>query len=92
MKIDNQKDLAKLLKLLRKEGVEAIKMGDLELHLGRLPSKEAKKSKSVFIAPEENIKVPQFNGIPATAPVDDIDTDGLSEEQLLMYSVTGEAQ
>jgi hypothetical protein len=35
--VQNLKDLEKLLKLLRKQGIQDFKMGDIELKLGDLP-------------------------------------------------------
>ncbi len=93
MKIDNLKDLSKLIALCRKSGIDAIKIDNIELHLGKLPLKASSRPKAVFQAkaPEEDIQVPQFNGMPITEPKDDVETDELTEEQLLFYSAQGEA-
>ncbi len=94
MEIKTQKDLENLIKMLRKQGVDIIKVDGIEMHLGKMPLKASNRSKAMsYIAPEESIKIPQYNGPQAQEePKDDIDTDDLSEEDLLFYSATGEAQ
>jgi CO dehydrogenase/acetyl-CoA synthase delta subunit len=93
VEIKSQKDLEKLIRMLRKQGVEAIKIDNIELHLGKMPLKASSRPKAMsYSAPEESIKVPQFNGITTTEASDSVETDELSEEELLFYSATGEAQ
>ena len=94
MEIKTQKDLEKLIRMLHKNGVESIKVDNIELHLGKMPLKASKSPVIMpYVAPEEDIKVPQFNGYtPNTEATDTIETDELSEEELLFYSATGEAQ
>ncbi len=92
MTINSLKELEKLIKLCRRSGTEAIKIDNIELHLGKLPLKASSRPKAInYTSPEENIKIPQFNG-PTVSVVDDIDTEGLSDEDLLFYSATGESQ
>lgn len=94
MEIKDLKGLSKLIALCRKAGVEAIKIDNIELHLGKMPLKASIRPKVMsYTASEENIKVPQFNGPQAQEEaVDDVETDELTDEQKLFYSATGEAQ
>jgi hypothetical protein len=91
MKIDSLKDLKKLLMLCRQQGVQSIKVGDTEFHLGSLPV--ASKSKSIkaivdeLVPSDANIKIPQYTPIVA----DTIETDELTDEQKLFYSVASDS-
>ena len=71
--ISDLKDLQKLLKICRSQGVTEIKLGEIEFKLGDLPSEE---SKSIY---EEEIKDPYEN-----FPQGD-----LTPEQLIFYSSGG---
>jgi hypothetical protein len=76
------KDLDKLIKLCKKQGISGIKVGNVEFNL------EPIKTSSIEpISPEASVKVPKFNG---SLEPDKIDTDQLTEEQLMYYSVKGE--
>lgn len=92
MIIKDQKDLEKLIRMLQKSGVESIKIGDIEIRPGRRPLKASNKPKVPrYTAPEESIKVPAYNGVQTESEASEIDTEGPSDEDLLMWSVTGEA-
>lgn len=78
--INNLKDLAKLISLCQKTGVETLKIGDLELKLGPIPIK-AKLSLS-----KRNEQPSSFDP-GAFLPMDDrIITDEMTEEQKLFGS------
>lgn len=56
MKIENQQELEKLIKLLRKTGVESLKMGELELRLSPdEPQSKYKQKQRSQILPELNL-------------------------------------
>lgn len=82
MKIDNTKQLEQVIKLCRKNGVDAMKIDNVEFHLGPVPYTAPKTKETVhYTAPTytpggvtEELKIP---------------TDGLTEEQLLFYSAQG---
>lgn len=95
MTITNLKQLQQLLKLARKEGVESMRIGGIEFHLGHLPSAPVKKTAkpdnfaNLNLPPEADLQMPQY-----TPPIvtDNIDTDELSDEQKLFWSATGDNQ
>lgn len=77
----NLKELEKLIKLCRKQGVESVRFDGIELHLGAAPmpkaiSHKAKARTTTAIPGAEAFSMP------------DIDTpDELTPEQLLNWSV-----
>lgn len=76
------KELEKLLKLCRKQGVESLRYNDIELHLGPMPTSPAKRQRKVTQQP--------IPGAEAFS-MPDIDTpDELTEEQMLMWSAGGQ--
>lgn len=83
--INNLKELKKFLQLCREQGVESIKFGDTEVHLGAMPYKAPKTSNTM---PYKATPVTTFapGGI-----TDDtsILTDELTPEQLLYWSSEG---
>lgn len=95
MKIENIKQLQQLLKLARKEGVESMRVDGIEFFLGHLPQPTAKKTAkpdnfaNLNLPPEADLQIPQY-----TPPSvhDQIDTDELSDEQILMWSAQGSQQ
>jgi hypothetical protein len=97
MKIDSLRDLKKLLQLCRQQGVQSIKLGEIEFHLGNLPTVRKSQTVNEEVFPEELIQVPQFTPVPANTVLptvaqtvqDQIETDELSEDQLLFYSAQG---
>ncbi len=85
MKVQNLKELQKVIQLCRKLGVEAIELDGIKMNLGPEPRKSFKAPKvDQEVFPEESIKVPAFTPMP-----DKIVTDELSEEQLMYYSSAG---
>lgn len=80
MEIKDLKTLKKFISLCRAQGVESIRAGGIELHLGPLPIKA------------KNIPKQLTTYIPGGVSEETkIVTDELSSEQLLMWSV-GESQ
>lgn len=56
MKIENQSDLEKLIKMLRKTGVASLKMGELELNLGaEVPESPYKKKRAASERPDREL-------------------------------------
>lgn len=84
MKIDSFRDLKKLVQLCQSLKVKSFTLGDMTLELYDMPDKP-KRVRQVNIDPgvlasnsvDENIQIPQM---------DRIDSDELTEEQLLYYS------
>lgn len=78
------KDLERLIKLCRKQGVQSIRFDGVELHLTELPQSIQRVNHKKFpdLAPQ--------GMAPGGITVDTkILTDELTEEQLLMWSVDG---
>lgn len=88
MKIENAKDLGKLIALCRKQGIKSIKIDGIELELGEEPVK-ASTARSVN-QPQAEDTIPSWTpgGI---GPDTKILTDELSPDQLLFYSADGGA-
>lgn len=81
--IKDLKDLKKILKLCRSEGIAVIKIGDIEVHLGPEPLKKAQTSPNASVSPYS---------YPPNAITEDTRIelpDELTEEQLLMWSSQG---
>lgn len=97
MKIDNLKELSKLIQLCRKTGVDAIEIDGIKLALGQAPKRATRPQGDAQAFPEASLQIPAFNGSPeATSDVkayvqEVIKTDELSDEDLLFYSATGES-
>jgi predicted oxidoreductase len=68
------KDLEKLLKLLRKQGVQNFKMGEIELKLGDLP---------------QEMVPAQIEESASNSPYADFPEGMLTPEQLIFYSAGG---
>lgn len=94
MTISSLKELQKLIALCRKTGVASIKVDGIEFNLGALPSVKTQSKPIDFSSdfPESSIKVPQFQGYVAPIVDEKIQTDELSEEQLLFYSSAGRVE
>jgi hypothetical protein len=86
MKIETNKQLEALLKILRKQGVYEATIDGITLKLGSLPSKPGKASIE-DVLPEAQAKVPAYNGKPFDPKIDPVKTDELTEEQLRDWSV-----
>jgi hypothetical protein len=78
--IKDLKDLRKLIQLCRKEGVDIIKIGDIEMHIPAGPTKQAKPTKARGV---QLPKPPQGE----MAPHEEPENDELTPEQMLFYSV-----
>lgn len=82
MTISNLKDLKKLIQLCRSQGVDAIEVNGIKFGLKDIPKAQKKykhisePSNSLSPNLDENISIPQMH----------IDTDELSEEEMLFYS------
>lgn len=85
MKIENLKDLQKLIQLCQKLGVKSLNIGEVSLSLGDIPVKQAKTPKVAtrrIYGPSGAVDVPTD-----LLPAEQIDTpDSLSDEELLYYS------
>lgn len=87
MKINDIKDLKKLIQLCQSQGVRAIEVDNIKLELNELPQKQPRYKYIPDSATtpslsnvDENIQIPQSS----------IPTDELTEEQLLNWSVGNE--
>lgn len=90
MTITSTKDLEKIIILCQKHGVTAIELDGIKLNLGPKPTgKRRYKQVPMDLSPEANLKVPQFTPMAKTI-ADQIDTDELSDEQLMFYSARAE--
>lgn len=85
MEIKNFNDLKKIILLCRRQGVQSIKIGTLELHLGAAVRQKQKQIDYSSDIPEANVQIPKFTG--EIAAPDPVTTDELTEEQLMFYSV-----
>ena len=83
MKIDNAKDLAKLIALCRKTGVQSIRVDNIEFHLGDVPYAQPRAASQ----PKTGITLPKASNAPSSGP-DVIQSDEMTEDQLLMWSVS----
>ena len=88
MKIENIKELQKVIQLCRKQGIESFEIGDIKFTLGSLPKEEVLRDVANDF-PEASLKVPEFS--PTSKP-DTIKTDELTPEQLLMWSAVSNEQ
>lgn len=89
--VNNLRDLKKFLQLCRQQGVESIKCGDVEVHLGQLPSKRSYKTITPSTMPDLDQFDPGAIHLPRITTSDKIDTpDDLTPEQLLNWSVGGQ--
>ncbi len=102
--INDLKDLKKLIQLCRSTGVESIKLGDIELHLGDKPTKAVSHQSEALQDPLAYAQVPEPNiydpiamskveaAKALKALQDEIYTpDAMTEEQQLMYSARSES-
>jgi len=83
VQIESLKDLEKLIKLMRKTGVDRIEIDGIKLELGTLPETGKYSPKTGEKAPigviDESTQLPYVIQTP----------DALTDEQLLMWSATG---
>ncbi len=90
MKIENLKQLQKLIALCRKTGVEAIEIDGIKMNIGPAPKATRKQTPVEYDIPEASIKIPQYNPVVKEVVADVIKTDGLTDEELLFYSASGQ--
>ena len=76
MTIKDQKDLAKLIALCRKTGVQSIRVDNIEFHLGERPQ---------ILSSSPRAALPKAS--PTSSGPDIIESDEMTEDQLLMWSV-----
>lgn len=90
MKIDNLKQLQKVIQLCTKHGVQSITIDGVSMVLSPIKRSIAAPVLSDFSSdiPEAKLQVPSYDGV----DTDKIDTDELSPEQLLFYSSAGTEQ
>ncbi len=96
MKIENLKDLKKIMQLCKQLGVTAIKIDGVEFFISPNKDKPSKIDLNAF--PEALVKVPTYSPVniqnTSNEPIESlIDTpDALSDDQLLYYSAKGDPQ
>lgn len=86
MKIESLKSLKALIKLCQTEGVRAIEIDGIKLDLNSPPVKQKRYkevSSDLELPLEAQLSVPQM---------EQIDSDELTQEQMLFYSSVGQAQ
>ena len=92
MKIENLKELQKLLKLCRDNDVRTMQIDGIVFSIVPQPKIQA-PSIDLEAFPEATIQVPKYSpiatNIPENTQFDKIETNGLTEEQLLMWSAQG---
>lgn len=88
MKIENTKDLKKLIQLCRQLGVEAIEVGGVKMNLGPAPVIIKQERKNYKELAESIINQPTYTPGGITEDTQ-IPTDSLTEEQMLFYSSQG---
>jgi hypothetical protein len=91
MTIQNLKDLEKLIKLCRKNGVSTMSVDGINMVL-QIENKRTTQAKSIDsnVFPEENVSVPRYTPVPeeTASQIEQIETDSLTDEQLLNWSST----
>jgi len=93
--ISSLKDLKQVIKALREGGVTSAEIDGVKLTLLPKPvSNEKRRIDYSSDIPEANIPVPKFTPMNPDAPLiaDKIESEELTEEQLLMWSAAGHEQ
>lgn len=85
MKIENLKQLRQLIDLCQKTGVNTIKVDGIELELGAPPATTSSKHIAATSHDETSVFDPGAILVPASIQ-DQIDSETLTEEQMLFYS------
>lgn len=91
MKINNLKELQKLIQLCHRQGVTNIKIDNIELVLSPIKTKPKASTIDLSDFPEANIKVPAYQmptDLEEQTPIEPLE---LTDEQRLFYSVGVEA-
>lgn len=89
MTISSLKELQALIRMVKKEGIESMSVDGIQFYINpNLIKTDKQRQKPVNpslmfndLAPEADMKIPHYNPTP-----DVIDTDELTDEQLLMWS------
>lgn len=100
MKIESLQQLKETILACRKLGVERIKLGEVEFHLGSLPVKTKRYRKELAAKPKDTTMFQRAlnSGIDENTSVlpNDVDTpdgwDNLTEEQKLFWSAPAEPE
>lgn len=96
MKIQNLKELQKVISLCQKTGVTSIKIDGIELLLGPMPNKPPKQVDFSADFPEASLSVPKYAPTTRSDEVksiaDKIATDELTQDQLMFYSAQGHTE
>lgn len=87
MKIENLKQLQQLIAVMRKSGVGSIKVDGIELELGSAPAVAERKPKMAAPSTEPSVFDPGAILVPVSIK-DSVEVEQLTEEQMLMWSVT----
>jgi hypothetical protein len=87
--VSTLKDLDKLIKLCRQRGIQSIKIDNIEMHLGDMPTTYRRQT-SVNTKKSLNTQVDNFGEISDNTKIET--SDELTEEQLLFYSAQGHEQ
>lgn len=91
MKIENLKEFKALVKACRSLGIESVEADGVFVKLGPLTSKpRIRPAIESTLFPDTDVKVPAYDG-PITEP-EAVPTEGLTEEQMLMWSAQGHEQ
>ena len=88
MKIENLKDLKKVIDLCRSTGVDKMSIDGIHIELGMAPHKEPRKSKSSEFVQSVGQTPISPGGITEDVRIPVLES--LTEEQLLFYSVQQE--
>lgn len=83
MKIENLKELQKLIDLCHKNNIMNIEVDGIKLELGARPTKAVRRRKEVLL---QDPKTGTIESIPIKEVAQQIATDALTPEQLLMWS------
>lgn len=101
MKINDIKDLEKVVKLCRRLGIDALEVDNIKFNLGLAPKRQRLQSNPANDFPEANIKIPLYTPVSAggansaamgeVSSSSTINIEELTEEQLLNWSVTDDS-
>lgn len=95
MKIENLKELQKVIALCQKSGVQSIKIDGIEMVITLKHNAKSNKKQLDYSTdfPEASIPVPQYNDTSEVQAIaDKIATDELTPEQQLFYSAVAHSE
>jgi len=96
MQIDSLSTLRKVIKLCRENGVTSISIDGITMSIALTSNKTIPKESSIFdnleLPPEASMAVPQYTDSTYQQQIqpDKIETETLTEEQMLMWSARPE--